>query len=223
MAAGMEVAVNERVSGEEVLGVPRRFEPLHLPLSSSRWSMRVLGPIIQIAALSLLDARKHLPLSDAVAPKLVGHNHPRLKSQTRQQPFEEARRRLGIAPGLDEDVEHNAILIHGAPEIMLHALDTDEDLIHVPLVAGSWPAASQAVGETRGESFAPASHRLIGDDDTAFRQDQLDIPQTEAEHLVQPDGVANELGREPTAVGVGWRRHPTGLVALRACCQSRLP
>jgi hypothetical protein len=33
--------------------------------------------------------------------------------RTVQQPFEEARRRLVIAPGLDEDVEHNAILIHG--------------------------------------------------------------------------------------------------------------
>jgi hypothetical protein len=38
-------------------------------------------------------------------------DHPRLVLQTCQQPFEEARRRLGIAPGLDEDVEHDAVLI----------------------------------------------------------------------------------------------------------------
>ncbi len=76
-------------------------------------------------------------MSDAVAPQLVGHNHPRLILQTLQQPIEEPCRRLGIGPSLDEDVEHNAILIDGAPEIVLHALDTDEDLVHVPLVAGS--------------------------------------------------------------------------------------
>jgi hypothetical protein len=221
MAAGTDVAVNERVSGEKVLGLPRRFEPLHLPLSSSRWSMRVFGPIIQISALSVLDAWKQLTLSDAVAPKLVGHNHPRLILQTLQEPFEEARRRLGIAPGLNEDVEHNAILIHGAPEIMLHALDTDEDLVHVPLVAGSWPAASQAVGETRGEFLAPASHRLVGNDDTAFSQDQLDIAQAEAEHVIQPDGVADDLGREPMAiVGVRWWRHADSLTRLHCCCQA---
>jgi len=46
MPAGMEVAINEGVGGEEVLGLPGRFEPLHLALSSSRWTMRVLGPII---------------------------------------------------------------------------------------------------------------------------------------------------------------------------------
>jgi hypothetical protein len=78
-----------------------------------------------------------LALSNAVAAQLVGHNYPRLIVQTLQQPFEEALRRLDIAPGLNEDVEHNAILIDGAPEIMLHALDADEDFVHVPLVAGS--------------------------------------------------------------------------------------
>ena len=58
MSAGTEVAVDEGVGGEEVLGLPRRFEPLHLPLSSSCRPMRVLGPIIQIPALSMLDARQ---------------------------------------------------------------------------------------------------------------------------------------------------------------------
>jgi hypothetical protein len=77
MAAGTEVAVNERVSGEEVLGVPRRFEPLHLRLSSSRWSMRVLGLIIQISALSVLDARKQLTLSDAMCHLSPGRGRRR--------------------------------------------------------------------------------------------------------------------------------------------------
>jgi hypothetical protein len=38
-----------------------------------------------------------------------------------------------------------------------------------------WPTTAQAVGETHGELLAPASHRLVGDDDTAFGQDQLDL------------------------------------------------
>jgi hypothetical protein len=54
---------------------------------------------------------------------------------------------------------------------MLHALDTDEDVVHVSLIARSWPAASQAVGEF----LAAASHRFIGNGGTAFSQDQLDI------------------------------------------------
>ena len=39
MSAGMEVTVNEGVGGKKALGLPGRFEPLHLPLSSSCWSM----------------------------------------------------------------------------------------------------------------------------------------------------------------------------------------
>jgi hypothetical protein len=35
----MEVAMNERVSGEEILGLLGRFKPLHLPLPTSRRSM----------------------------------------------------------------------------------------------------------------------------------------------------------------------------------------
>ena len=108
------------------------------------------------------------------------------------RPSELSRNSLGIAPGLNKDIEHNTILIDGAPEIMLHALDADEDLVHVPLVTRSGPAASQAVSETRGELLAPASHGLIGDDDPALSQDQLNIAQAEAEHVVEPDSVADD-------------------------------
>jgi len=73
------------------------------------------------------------------------------------------------------------------------------------LSPGSWPAASQTIGETGGELLAPAPHRLVGDSDTAFRQDQLDIAQAEAERMVQRDSVADDLGREPmTVVWVWW-------------------
>src|SRR6476469_5573924 len=137
------------MSGEEVLRLFGRFEPLHLPLSSSRRPMRILGPIVQISALSVLDAGKQLTLSDTIAPQLVSHDHSREVLQTLQKPPEEALGGVGIAPGLNEDVQHNAILIDGAPEVMLHALDPDEDFVHVPLIAWPRPAAAQAVGETR--------------------------------------------------------------------------
>jgi hypothetical protein len=180
MAARMEVAMDECVSGEEVLGLRGRFEPLHLPFASSCRPMRILGPVVQISALSVLDAGKQLTPSDTIAPQLVSHDHPRDVLQPLQKPPEEALRGVGIAPGLNQDVEHNAILIDGAPEVMPHALDPDEDFVHVPLVAWPRPAAAQAFGETRTEFLAPASHRLVGDDNTALSQEQLNIPQAEA-------------------------------------------
>ena len=186
--------------------------------------MRVLGSVIQISALLMLDAREQLSLSDTIAPQLIGHDHPRFILQTLQQPFEEALRCLGIAPGLNKDIEHNSMLIDGPPEIMLDALDTDEDLIHVPLVAGSWPTPAQSVGKTRCKFLAPAPHRLVGDRNTAFRQDQLYIAQAEAEDVVQPNSVADDLGREPmTIVRIGrWQSCPS-LTRLPGCCQAWLP
>jgi hypothetical protein len=40
----------------------------------------------------------------------------------------------------------------------------------------------------------------MGSDNASFGQKQLDIPQAEAEHVVQPDGVADDLGGEAMAV-----------------------
>jgi hypothetical protein len=77
MSTWMEVAVYEGMGGEEVLRLFGRFEALHLPLSPSRRPMRVLGPIVQISALSVLDAGKQLTPSDTIAPQLVGQDHSR--------------------------------------------------------------------------------------------------------------------------------------------------
>ena len=156
--------------------------------------------------MSVLDAAKQLTLSDAMAPQLLGHDHPRYILQTLQKLFEEALQGVGIATGLNEDVEHNALLIDGTPEIVLHASDSDEDLVHVPLVPWPRPATAQAVSETRAEFLAPAFYHLVGDHDAALSQEQLSAPQTEAEHVVEPDGVADNLGWEPMAIvgsGVG--------------------
>jgi len=61
------------------------------------------------------------------------------------------------------------------------------------------------IGETGSELLAPAPHRLVRARYPAFRQDQLNIAQAETEHMVEPNSVADDLGREPmTVVRVGW-------------------
>ena len=66
-----------------------------------------------------------------VASQLVSHDHTRHILQPCQQPPEEARGSSGSTPALNKDVEHNAVLIHGTPEIVLHALDPDEYLVEI--------------------------------------------------------------------------------------------
>src|SRR4051794_28801617 len=117
------MGVNAAVGREEALGVPRRLEPAHLPFSSSGGLVRYLGPVVDIAALAMLDAGQDVALCGAVAAQLVGHDHPRNVLQAAQQLAEEPLGSPGIAPALHEDVEHVAMLVHSPPEIMQLAPD----------------------------------------------------------------------------------------------------
>ncbi len=80
--------------------------------------MRVLGPIVQIAALPVFDIRQQRALRHAIAAEFVGDDDARNILETLQRPLEEALRRPGIAAALHQDIEHDANLIDGAPEIV---------------------------------------------------------------------------------------------------------
>src|ERR1700704_2129055 len=124
----------------------------------------------------MFNLGKQLALGHAVAPQLVGYDHARDILKALQQPTKEAFGSFGIPPWLNEDVEHDTVLVDRAPKIMLHALDPDEHLIKVPLVTGPRTTATQAVGKALAEFLAPAPNGLIRDDDAPLSQKQLNIP-----------------------------------------------
>src|SRR3954452_7182672 len=118
VATELEEVVDLAVAGEEPLGVARRLEPLHLPFSPPRRLVRALRPVVQVAALAVLDTGQDLPLGRAIAAQLVGHDHTRDVLQPLQQLLEEAPGRLGVAPALHQDVEHGAVLVDRPPEVV---------------------------------------------------------------------------------------------------------
>jgi hypothetical protein len=78
------------------------------------------------------------------------------------------------------------------------------------LSPGRGQAASHAVGKALAEFLAPAPYGLVGDDDAPLGQKQFDVALAEAEHVVQPHSMADDLRGEAVAVvRVGWRRHPS--------------
>src|ERR1700710_1677297 len=72
VASRTEVAIDEGVGRQEALRLRRRFKPLHLPLSPTRRSMRILRAIVKVTALPMLNIRQQLSLCHAVASQLVG-------------------------------------------------------------------------------------------------------------------------------------------------------
>src|SRR5262249_18981507 len=119
-----------------------------------------------------------------------------------------------VAAALDQNVEHAAGLVDGSPQPMPYPGDFEHDLIEMPLVASSRQAATDLVGETLAEFERPLPHRFMADDDAAGGQQLLDHAQPEREAEVQPDGVADDFGREPIpgVAGASGCRHPTRLL-----------
>ena len=171
----------------------------------------------------MLGIGKQHALSDAVASQLIGYDHARYILKALQQAPEESLRGLSIPPWLNEDVEHDAVLINGTPQIVLHSLDPDEHLVEVPFVSWPWPAAAYTTGMGLAELLAPAPHSLIGNHNASFSQNQLNIPQAEAEYVIEPDSMADDLSWIAMAVmRVGRWFHAVSLVGLQPVWQTRL-
>ena len=120
------------------------------------------------------------------------------------------------------------------------SLDSDEDLIDVPCVP-KWPfLALKASTRARPRLHAPAANRFKGQFYAAFPQQLLDIAEALAEAMVDPDGIADNLAKEPMAMVTGFalihrisvpegaliKWYSTGKTAftrtstfLRICCQ----
>ena len=147
-----------------------------------------------------MDHRRHdVPEGRTVAPELVGHQPPRFLPLTLEQPSEEALCGAPISTWLDEDVDHIAVLVDGTPEILTLALDGDEELVQVPRVTQPPFPPLQTAGIAGTELPTPVADALVGNGDSALRQKVLDVSEDQTEPVIQPDGVADDLGWTPAA------------------------
>jgi hypothetical protein len=83
--------------------------------------MWVFRAIVQVPALSMFNLGKQLAPGHAVASQLVGQDHARDILQSFQQPPEDAFGGVRVPAWLNEDLEHDTVLIHRAPKIMLYS------------------------------------------------------------------------------------------------------
>jgi hypothetical protein len=73
------------------------------------------------------------------ASQFVGNDSPWFSTLTPQGSSKESFCGALIAMRLDQDVDHVAVLIHGAPDVILLAIDSNEDFIQIPVMAQSTP------------------------------------------------------------------------------------
>ena len=95
---------------------------------------------------------------------------------------------------LDEDIKDVAILIDGAPEIVPLSLDGDEGLVQMLSVAQPALSMLEPASVCRTKLDAPQPDRFVGHREATLGREIFDIAQVHTEAVIQPDGVADDLG-----------------------------
>jgi hypothetical protein len=103
------------------------------------------------------------------------------------------------------DIQHMAVLIHRPPQIVAFAINSQKHPIHVLLVARPGAPAMELIGIPLPEPPAPLPDRFVGHDNTAGEQQLFDVARAQAEAVIQPDAMTDDLGRKTMVfVWVGW-------------------
>jgi hypothetical protein len=205
VTSGPEVLRDQSIRGKEPLGLPWRLEPLHPPLALTGGLMRVLRPVVQIAVLPMFGAWEDLPLRRAIAPQFIGHNDSWDILTPFQELAKESLRGLLIASALYQNVQDSPVLIDGPPEIVAPALDREKHLIQMPFVAWLRASTPELMGIGLSKLPAPLPDGFIRDDDATGKQLFFHIAVAHAETEVQPNPMANDLGRETVVLVLGSR------------------
>ncbi len=187
VATDPEQILDDAVHRCEPLQVGGRLEPAHLPLALTSRLMRDRRSVVFVLPSTVDHGRHHGTMRGRVAAELVCDQPARLAALSSQQLAEEPFGRPSIAPRLHQDVEHVAVLVHGTPQILLPPLDPHEQFVQIPGVALAAPAVSQPPRIGESERHTPLPNRLVGYGDTPFSEEILNLPETQAEPVVEPD------------------------------------
>src|SRR3954451_12428052 len=117
--------------------------------------MRILGSVVQAFVAPMLGVRQHAPDGRYVAGEFVGDHDTRLVLATSQHEAQKPFSCYLIAPLLNQNVEHSAVLVDGSPQPVALAANLEQHLVQMPLVAWLRSALAQVGRVTRAERVAP--------------------------------------------------------------------
>ena len=158
------------------------------------------------------DQRQDVPRGDTVAAQRVGHEPHGFLSLPVQQSAEDSPRGPRVPTGVYEDVDQITVLIHRAPEILALTVDRHDDFIQEPRISESTLSALQLPSVVGAEFPAPLPTGFVRHDDASFGQQILNIPEALAVSVVEPDGMADDVGRTAMPKGAGPASVPPGIV-----------
>ncbi len=119
--------------------------------------------------------RHQFSMGHTVASQFVSHDVPGLATTTPHKPLEEALCCLAVASTLQKHVDDFAILIDSTPQILLLAIDFDEDLIDVERIAITAVSPFESASESSAKLDTPKSNGFVADTNASFSEQVFDI------------------------------------------------
>ena len=104
-------------------------------------------------------------------------------------------------------------MVHGPPQVLASTLERHEDFIQIPGVAQPTSAAPQRSCVVETERLTPVADGFVRHCDASLGEQIFHITETQAESVVEPDSVADDLGGKPISAVAG----------RRACHRPTLP
>jgi len=135
MVADTKQVLDDTVKGEKSLSLTGRFESTHLPLPLAGRLVGNFSAIVGVTVHAMCNVAEGGSHGSGIAPEPVSNDAKRLLSLATQQSAEEFLGGPLVPMGLNQNVDHVAVLVDGSPEIPLLAVDSNEDFVQVPGVS----------------------------------------------------------------------------------------
>jgi len=109
-------------------------------------------------------------MRNSLASQLVRHNPSRFTMLLFQQSLEEARSSHAVTTCLEKHVDHLAILVNSAPQLLLYAIYLHKSFVNAKRIAEPLMPTFEPFGILGAELVAPQTNGFIAYGSTAFRQ-----------------------------------------------------
>jgi hypothetical protein len=150
---------------------------LNRRICRSRWrvGMRGFDAIVGVPLHPVSHVAEDASRGSGVASQFVGNDLQWFRTLATQEFSKKSLCGELITMRLDQNVDHAAVLIHGAPQILLLAVDSNEDFTQMPVVAQPSLSSLQSPSIVETELLTPRTDRFIGYDDAALGEKLFDI------------------------------------------------
>ncbi len=122
-----------------------RFEALHDSLALPCRLLGILRSIVEPFVVSMLESRAKCTTCGSVGTELARDHDTWDAHLFTHEPTQKPRGGVAVASALNQSIENEAVLVYGAPQPMLLAIDRGEDLVEMPFDARARSAAAAAI------------------------------------------------------------------------------